>query len=121
MTKWLITYSRRTGARWNLVEFGGKTRAEARGIVDLIAVRKDHRHDGPALKRGDLFEIVLIQTKGGSAPRPRPDDVARLKKVAKHHRATAVVLAEWKRRESLELFKLNGSRWLSVSPDEIFG
>ena len=121
MTKWLVTYSRRTGAKWNLVDFGGKTKAEARGIVDIIAIRKDHRHDGPALKRGDLFEIVLIQTKGGSAPRPTPDDVARLSRVAKHHRAKAVILAEWRRAERLELFKLNGTRWQSVSPDEIFG
>jgi hypothetical protein len=121
MTKWLVTYSRRLGAKWNLVDFGGKTRAEARGIVDLIAIRKDHRRDGAGLKRRDLFEIVLIQTKGGSAPRPKPDDLARLKRVAKHHRATAIILAEWKRAERLELFKLNGSRWLSVSPDEIFG
>lgn len=121
MTKWLVTHSRRTGARWNLVDFGGKTKAEARGIVDLIAIRKDHRRDGAGLKRGDLFEIVLIQTKGGSAPRPKPDDLARLKRVAKHHKATAIILAEWKRGERLELFRLNGSRWFSVSPDEIFG
>ena len=121
MTKWLVTYSRRTGAKWNLVDFGGKTRAEARGIVDMIAIRKDHRHDGPALKRGDLFEIVLIQTKGGSAPRPTPEDVARLSRVAKHHGAMAVVLAEWRRTEKLELFKLHGKHWQSVSPDEIFG
>ena len=121
MTKWLVTYSRRTGARWNLVDFGGKTKAEARGIVDLIAVRKDHRHDGPGLKRGDLFEIVLIQTKGGSAPRPTADDLARLSRVAKHHRAKAVILAEWRRAEKLELFRLNRMRWQSVSPDEIFG
>ncbi len=121
MTKWLVTYSRRTGAKWNLVEFGGKTKAEARGIIDMIAIRKDHRHDAPALKRGDLFEIVLIQTKGGSAPRPTPDDVARLSRVAKHHRAKAVILAEWRRAEKLELFKLNGTYWQSVSPDEIFG
>jgi hypothetical protein len=121
MTKWLVTYSRRTGANWNLVDFGGKTKSEARGIVDLIAIRKDHRQDGPGLKRGDLFEIVLIQTKGGSAPRPKPDDLARLKRVARHHRARAIILAEWKRGEHLELFKLDGSRWLAVSPDEIFG
>jgi hypothetical protein len=120
MTKWLITYSRRMGARWNLVEFGGETRSEARGIVDLIAIRKDHRRVGPGLKRGDLFEIVLIQTKGGSAPRPKPDDVARLRKVAKHHRASAVILAEWKRGQHLNLFKLSASHWLPMSPDEIF-
>ncbi len=121
MTKWLVTYSRLTGAIWNLVDFGGKTKAEARGIVDLIAIRKEHRHDGPALKRGDLFEIILIQTKGGSAPRPTSEDVARLSRVAKHHRAKAVILAEWRRGVKLELFKLNGTRRHSVSPDEIFG
>ena len=121
MTKWLVTYSRRTGAWWNLVDFGGKAKAEARGIVDLIAIRKDHRHDGPGLKRGDLFEIVLIQTKGGSAPRPTPDDLARLAKVARHHRAKAVILAEWRRAKKLDLFKLNGKRWKLVSPAEIFG
>lgn len=121
MTKWLVTYSRRAGAKWNLVDFGGRAKAESRGIVDLIAVRKDHRHDGHGVKRGDLFDIVLIQTKGGSAPRPTRHDIARLSRVAKHHRAKAVVLAEWRRGEKLELFKLVGRNWKSVSADEIFG
>ena len=121
MTKWLITYSRRKGARWNLVEFGGKSKSEARGIVDLIAIRKDHRQEGPSLKRGDLFEIVLIQTKGGSAPKPKPEDIARLKRVAKHHRASAVVLAEWKRGERLDLSVLKKNEWHPVSPGEVFG
>lgn len=121
MTKWLVTYTRRKGAKWNLVDFGGKTKSEARGIVDLIAIRKDHRRSGPGLKRGDLFEIVLIQTKGGSAPRPTPDDLARLRGVARHHRARTIILAEWQRGERLELFKLNGSCWHSVLPDEVFG
>jgi hypothetical protein len=121
MTKWLVTYSRRRGARWNLVDFGGKTTAEARGIVDLIAIRKDHRHDGPGLKRGDLFEVVLIQTKGGSAARPTPADAARLSRVARHHRAKAVILAEWRQGKRPALFKLNGRQWEPVSPDQIFG
>ena len=121
MTKWLITYNRRKGAKWNLVDFGGRTKSESRGIVDLIAIRKDHHQHGAGLKRGDLFEIVLIQTKGGSAPRPTADDIARLKKVARHHKARAIVLAEWQRGERLELFQLNRSRWYSVPPDEIFG
>lgn len=121
MTKWLVTYSQRTGAKWNLVEFGGKTGAESRGIVDIMAIRKDHGNEAPDLKRGDLFEIVLIQTKGGSAPRPTEEDVVRLSKVAEHHRAKAVVLAEWKRGETLELFRLEGSEWQAFSPDEIFG
>ncbi len=104
-----------------MVDFGGKSKAEARGIVDLIAIRKDHRHHGAGLKRGDLFEIVLIQTKGGSAPRPTADDLARLAKVARRHRAKAVILAEWRRADKLELFKLSGKRWKSVSPTEMFG
>ena len=123
MTKWLITYSRRRGARWNLVEFGGTTGAESRGIVDLIAIRKDHRQDSFGLKRGDLLDIVLIQTKGGAAPRPTEEDRGRLSKVAKHHRARAVVLAEWKRGVKPNLFKLEGTKWSSdpVLPASIFG
>jgi len=123
MTKWLITYSHRTGARWNLVDFCGKTGAEARGIVDLIAIRKDHRKDVSGLKRGDLFDIVLIQIKGGSAPRPTEEDKARLSKVAEYHRARAIVLAEWRRGEKLDLFKLEGTDWspAPVPPADIFG
>lgn len=121
MTKWLVTYSRQTGAKWNLVDFGGKTRSEARGIVDLMAVRKDHREGSPGLKRGDLFEIVLIQTKGGTAPRPTLEDIIRLSRVAEHHRAKAVVLAEWQKGAKLDLFRLQGNDWVPVSPADIFG
>jgi hypothetical protein len=121
MTKWLVTYSQRTGAKWQLVEFGGKTKAESRSIVDLIAIRKNHRKAASGLKRGDLFEIVLIQTKGGSAPMPTAADAARLAKVARHHRASAVVLAVWQRGEKLAPFQLKRARWQPVSPDEIFG
>jgi hypothetical protein len=121
MTKWLITFSRRHGARWNLVDFGGKTKAESRGIVDLMALRKDHQSENLGLERGDLFEIILIQTKGGSARHPTPEDVSRLSKVAKHHRAKAVVLATWQRGKILELAKLKGTKWSSVSPKDVFG
>jgi len=122
MTKWLVTYRTRTGVRWNLVEFGGKTGAEARGIVDLIAIRKDlHRAVAAGVKRGDFFEIVLIQTKGGSAPRPTAADVRRLQRVARHHKARAVVLAEWQPGERLDLFKLSRGIWKPVLPEEVFG
>lgn len=129
MTKWLITYNRRTGARWNLVEFGGRSGAESRGIVDLVAIRKDHRHGDRArrhgCKLGDLFEIVLIQTKGGSANRPTPADRARLRQVARYHKATAVVLAEWRRGRTLSLFRLSalGTDWERdpVPASTIFG
>jgi len=121
MTKWLVTYSRKTGAKWNVVDFGGKTKSEARGIVDLMAIRKDHRKEVLGLKRGDLFEIVLIQTKGGTATKPTAEDVVRLSKVAKHHRAKAVVLAEWKKADKLALFWLKDDNWKCVAPVDIFG
>jgi len=121
MTKWLITFSRRTGAKWQVVEFGGKANAESRGVVDLIAIRKDHRTDKPGLKRGDAFELVLIQTKGGSAKRPKIEDIKRLAKVAQYHRAKTVVLAEWRKGEILNLYKLKGLVWKAMLPVEIFG
>jgi hypothetical protein len=121
MTKWLITFSRRTGARWTPVNFGGKTKAEARGIVDLLAIRKDHRHSERGLKRGDLFDIVLIQTKGGTARGPTPADISRLSKVARHYRAKAVVLAEWQLGKKLVLSKLEKDQWQKVDPVDIFG
>jgi hypothetical protein len=121
MTKWLITYSRRTGARWVIADFGGHSKAEARGIVDLMALRKDHRSAGRGLKRGDLFEIILIQVKGGSARSPTAEDIARLKRTASHHRAKAVVLAEWRRGEILSLSTLQGSKWHSVPARVVFG
>ena len=121
MTKWLVTYARMSGAKWNIVEFGGKSGAESRGIVDLIAIRKNHRQSVPGTKRGDLFEIILIQVKGGSAPRPSAEDVSRLTRVAHHHRAGAVILAEWKRAERLETFKLVRSRWEEIAPHDVFG
>lgn len=121
MTKWLITYSHRHGARWNLVDFGGLHKSESRGIVDIIAIRKNHRGNAAGLKRGDLFEIVLIQTKGGSAPLPKEEDIARLSRVARYHKATAVILAEWKKGVKLSLFKLWRGKWMPSTPDEIFG
>jgi len=121
MTKWFISFNRRAGARWNLVEFGGATKSESRGIVDLLAVRKNHRADISGLKRGDILEMVLIQTKGGSAPRPTSDDIVRLRKVAKHHRAVAIVLAEWSKGKHLELYELQRNEWVSVRPVEVFG
>jgi hypothetical protein len=121
MTKWLVTYSHRRGARWNVVDFGGKTKAESRGIVDLLAIRKDHREGEAGLKRGDHFEMVLIQTKGGTAPRPTPEDIVRLSKVARFHKAKAVVLIEWQRKDKLMISRLNKTQWQPVNPVAVFG
>ena len=120
MTKWLITHSRKTGVKWRLVEFGGITGAESRGIVDILAIRKNHK-EIKGVKQGDLFELVLIQTKGGSARRPSASDIERLRKVAKYYHAKAIVLAEWKIAKNLNLSRLDGREWTLVKAAEIFG
>jgi len=120
MTKWLITKSGKASVRWRFVEFGGLNGAESYGIVDIMAVRKNHRIPKPGLKRGDLLDIVLIQVKGGSAQRPSESDLDRLIVVAKQHRARAVVLVEWKKGQRLNLCELVGRRWVPRNPAYIF-
>ncbi|HLY74172.1 MAG TPA: hypothetical protein VKU80_08645, partial [Planctomycetota bacterium] len=41
MAKWVISYLSRGGRKWHLISFDGPTGAEASGIVDFIAIRKD--------------------------------------------------------------------------------
>lgn len=74
MTKWHI---RRVTARtrWQFVTFCGPSGAESTGIVDMMAVRKDHRNGRRKFKRGDALEIVLIQVKGGTAAGPTRDEL----------------------------------------------
>jgi len=120
MTKQRITFLGGALVKWQLVEFGGVAGTESRGIVDILAIRKNHK-EVSGLKRGDLFDLVLIQTKGGSAKWPSESDVVRLRKVAKYHRAKTVVLAEWKLGEKLNLYRLDDKDWTLVLPAEIFG
>lgn len=105
MTKWLITRATR-GTAWQVVAFHGPSGAESRGIVDLLVIRKDHRPTIKPLNRGDRFEIILIQVKGGTASWPTADDVQRLRIVAKEYRARTVLLAEWKKGKQPSLFLL---------------
>ena len=121
MTKWLITFAGEAQIRWKLVEFGGTTGAESRGVVDVLAIRKDHKRQGRGLKRGDCFEMILIQTKSGSAPRPEKEDVKRLLRLAKIYNAKAVVLAEWKKGAKLQLNRLVAGDWKVAAAKEIFG
>jgi len=73
------------------------------------------------MKRGDYFEMIFIQTKGGTAPRPKKEDVARLSRLAELYQAKAVVLAEWQKGMRLELYRLDGSEWVIATAKEIFG
>jgi hypothetical protein len=129
MTKWLITRTK-SRTHWQLVEFPGQRGGESRGIVDLLAIRKDHRRPPSGLKRGDLFEIVLVQIKGGSARWPSRDDIHRLRQVARRYHAKAVVLASWKKGSQPTLYTLPARLgadyvpndvWLEVEPEAVFG
>ena len=105
MTKWLVTKAS-VGIKWQPVDFSGPSGSESRGIVDVLAIRKDHSTPPDGLKRGDLFEIILFQVKGGAAPWPTLGDIDRLRRVARHQSAKCVVLAEWKKGKQPTLFRL---------------
>jgi hypothetical protein len=79
------------------VTFLGPAGVESVGIVDLIAIRKDHGRPIHSTKKGDNFQIILIQVKGGSARMPTTEDGDRLRAVALRHRARQVLLATWKK------------------------
>jgi hypothetical protein len=136
MTKWRIgfqTNGKRLGSptvkptrRWQLVSFPGPAGRESAGIVDLMAIRKNHARSNSRFKRGDLFEIILIQIKGGGARRPKVDDIKRLRAVAKRYTARGVVLAQWVKGDHLEFYKLKTNyhdpktAWEEVDPGVMF-
>ena len=47
--------------RWQLVTFCGKAGGESVGVVDLLAIRKDHRPPLAIMKRGDALQLILVQ------------------------------------------------------------
>lgn len=94
--------------RWQLVTFYGKSGAESAGVVDLLAVRKDHKVPTGVMRRGDALQIILIQVKGGSAAKPTVEDAKRLRAVAKRHCACDVLLASWKKGRMPRFFRLRG-------------
>jgi hypothetical protein len=94
--------------RWHFVSFMGVGGRESRGVVDLIAIRKNHAQPTDSkLKRGDALQIVLIQVKGGYAARPTLEDGERLRAVAKLHRAHGILLASWKRGAAVKFYALS--------------
>ncbi|MDH3444866.1 MAG: hypothetical protein OEN50_13130 [Deltaproteobacteria bacterium] len=136
MTKWKIgfeTNGKRLGSvkvkpirRWQLVSFPGPAGRESAGIVDLMAIRKNHKKPKRPFKRGDLFEIILIQIKGGGAKRPDRGEIKRLRDVAKYYNARDVILAEWVKGRDLKFHWLVNARrdpkraWGEVDPGVAF-
>lgn len=104
MTKWAIRFAtagKRPGThavkKWQFVSFPGPQGSESRGIVDLLAIRRDHGSATGGFHLGDLFEMMLVQVKGGTAPWPTLEDMRRLKAVQRRYHAKAVVLACWRK------------------------
>jgi hypothetical protein len=136
MTKWRIGFETggkrlakagvKPSRRWQLVGFPGPAGRESAGIVDLMAIRKDHATGNGDFRRGDLFEIILIQIKGGGARWPSADDIRRLRAVARRYRAKHVILAEWVKGSHQKFYKLHKSisdpktAWIEVDPGMIF-
>jgi hypothetical protein len=115
--------SAKVADRWKFVSFRGAGHGEWRGIVDVLAIRKNTaqpRHT--ALKRGDLFDIILIQMKGGGARSPNASELRRLRQVARHYQAHKVVLFEWRLGVSSHFSVLGPrDRWQLSTGREIFG
>ncbi len=120
MTKWLISHSSKGGVKWQVVSFNGPAGQESKGIVDMIAIRKNHGRSENSQHRGDLFEIILIQVKGGTAEFPSSTEIDRLVSVKDYHRADKVVLTEWKQGETLCCYLLPDTT-KAVPASEIFG
>ncbi len=128
--RWAVTMTkvriRRVLSRthWQLVTFCGVTGGESVGIVDLIAIRKDHATPRRGLKRGDALQMILIQVKGGDAAMPTDEDWRRMRAVEKRHAACDVLLASWKRGTAAKFFRLRPSgkcRWIEVTDlDAVF-
>ena len=125
--KWAVTMTkvrirqvvrRKRWPRWHFISFLGRAGGESTGVVDIIAVRKDHGTPRPGTKRGDALQIVLIQVKGGYASRPTAEDAERLRVVARHHRARAALLATWKKGSAARFYKLSprpNNDWIEIS------
>jgi hypothetical protein len=113
--------SSRVAERWKFVSFRGPNKAEWRGIADVIAIRNDtSQPEGDLLKRGDLFDLILIQVKGGSARMPPEEDRRRLRAVQRLYRARAVVLFEWQRGKHSNFYVLNKKLEWSERTNAIF-
>jgi hypothetical protein len=114
--------SSRVAIRWRFVSFRGSGQGEWRGVVDILAIRKaTSEPNRRCLKRGDLFDVILVQVKGGSARSPTREDCLRLREVAKYYRARAVVQFHWRKGKSADFFTLNRRlEWEPTTSRELF-
>jgi len=114
--------SSRIANRWKFVSFRGVGKGEWRGVFDLIAIRKNSKQPpGDTLKRGDLFDIILIQIKGGSARCPTVSDCRRLRNVKRIYHARPVVQFQWRKGESSQFSVLQRNlKWKVTTSRDLF-
>ncbi len=102
----LIRESRKHGGRWQWVDFPGPKGRESAGIVDILAIRKRWDVSGmpkdEVLKHLDVFDIMLIQVKGGRAKMPSAADISRMERVADLYRIDKVLLYQWNDQKKTE-------------------
>ena len=125
MTKWLITYSaKKSGKKWHFVSFEGANGGESKGIVDFLAIRRDHKTGRDSIKSGDYFELIIIQAKGGSSPMPNDNDILRLSKVGEYYHAKRIILSSWQKGKLPVFYSLIGkppvTSWAKIEPIEAF-
>jgi hypothetical protein len=115
--------AKRYAHRWRFVDFRGPNGEESAGIVDIVAIRKSSTAPTiVGLKKLDLFDIILIQVKGGTAKGPTMEDIARLKLVSKQYDAKAIVLFSWKSKKIAEYRALNdNNEWVGTTAAKLFG
>src|SRR5437660_6724362 len=110
--RWAVTMTKvrirraRSRTRWQLVTFCGKAGGGSVGVVDLLAVRKEHGAPITGTKRGDNFQIILVQVKGGNSKMPTQEDATRLRAVGKRHGARHLLLASWQKGTEAKFFQL---------------
>ena len=120
MTKVIISRNNKKPPFWHVINFLGVKKQESAGIVDLLAIRKDHSKTS-SLPKGDGFDVILVQVKGGKAKNPSAADVQRMEDVATRYGAKAVLLSSWKKGAAPEFRILSNSVWgAPVDPDSIF-
>ena len=115
--------AQRYAKRWRFVDFLGPKGRESAGIVDIVAIRKCGKPPTVVgLKALDLFDIILIQVKGGNAPRPTDDDKRRLRLVGTKYHAENIVLFQWQDKKKTAFQKLDvKGKWRDTTAAELFG
>ena len=109
--------TKRVGGRWKVVSLRGKSGADSKGVVDLVAVRRNLRLPAPhGLAAGDLLDSVIVRLHSADAAKPTPKDVARLRRVARRYAALRIVLHTWTKGVPGELHLLEArAKWKKVS------